>query len=41
MAHSRVVKTGSGSRAVQIVWSNKGGKRDLTHIGSARTDEEL
>jgi hypothetical protein len=39
--HVRVVKTASGSRAVQIVYSNRRGKRDLVHIGSARTDAEL
>jgi hypothetical protein len=37
----RVVKTASGARAVQIVYSNRAGKRDLEHIGSAHTDAEL
>jgi hypothetical protein len=35
------VKTASGARAVQIVYSNRAGKRDLEHIGSAHTDEDL
>lgn len=39
--HVRVVKTASGARAVQIVYSNRAGKRDLEHIGSAHTDAEL
>jgi len=39
--HIRVVKTASGARAVQIVYSNRGGKRDLEHIGSAHTDADL
>lgn len=39
--HVRVVKTASGARAVQIVYSNRGGKRDLEHIGSAHSDTEL
>ncbi|KAB1640346.1 IS1634 family transposase [Gulosibacter chungangensis] len=39
--HIRVVTTASGARAVQIVYSRKGGKRDLEHIGSAHTDAEL
>jgi len=38
MAYSRVVKTGAGSRAVQIVWSNRGGKREIEHLGSAHDD---
>jgi hypothetical protein len=37
----RVVKTASGARAVQIVYSNRGGKRDLEHVGSAHTDADL
>lgn len=39
--HVRVVKTASGTRAVQIVYSNRDGKRDLEHVGSAHTDAEL
>lgn len=36
----RTVTTKSGSRAVQIVYSRRGTKRDLVHVGSARTDAE-
>lgn len=38
--HIRTVKTASGARAVQIVHSKKGGKRELEHVGSAHTDAE-
>jgi len=37
----RTVKTASGATAVQVVWSNKRGKKDLDHIGSAHTPEDL
>jgi len=37
----RTVGTGSGARAVQIVWSKKGGRRDIEHVGSAHGDGEL
>lgn len=37
----RVVKTASGARAVQIVYSNRAGKRELEHVGSAHTDADL
>ena len=33
--HVRVMKTASGARAVQNEYSNRAGKRDLEHIGSA------
>jgi hypothetical protein len=36
--HDRTVKTASGARAVQIVYSNRGGKRTIEHIGSAHDD---
>ncbi|MGV0870554.1 IS1634 family transposase, partial [Corynebacterium kalidii] len=39
--HIRTVTTGSGARAVQIVYSNKQGSRTIDHIGSAHTDAEL
>lgn len=32
--------TDSGARAVQIVYSNRGGHRDMEHLGSASTDAE-
>lgn len=35
------MKTASGARAVQIVYSNRAGKRDLEHVGSAHTDADL
>jgi len=41
MVHVRTVKTASGARAVQIVHSNRGGKRRIEHIGSAHDDVEL
>ena len=37
----RTVKTASGATAVQVVWSNKRGKKDMDHIGSAHTPEDL
>ena len=37
----RTVKTASGSRAVQIVYSNRGGSRTMEHIGSAHDEVEL
>jgi len=37
----RTVKTASGARAVQIVWSFHRGSRDIEHIGSAHDDAEL
>lgn len=36
--HIRTVPTASGARAVQIVWSKRGGKLDIEHVGSAHTD---
>ncbi len=36
----RTVTTKSGSRAVQIVYSRRGTKRDLVHVGSAKSDAE-
>lgn len=41
MVHVRTVKTASGARAVQIVYSNRGGKRRIEHIGSAHDHVEL
>jgi Transposase DDE domain len=37
----RTVKTASGARAVQIVYSSRRGARDIEHIGSAHDDAEL
>jgi Transposase DDE domain len=39
--HVRTVKTASGARAVQIVYSRRGGSRQIEHIGSAHGDAEL
>ena len=39
--HVRTVKTASGSRAVQIVYSNRGGSRTMEHLGSAHDEVEL
>lgn len=36
----RTVKTASGARAVQIVYSSRRGARDIEHIGSAHDDAE-
>ena len=41
MVHVRRVKTKSGATAVQIVWSNHGGHRQIEHVGSAHTVAEL
>ena len=41
LPRSRVVLTGSGARAVQVLWSYRGGKLVLDHVGSAHSDEEL
>lgn len=37
----RMVKTASGAKAVQIVYSSRRGSRDIEHIGSAHDDAEL
>lgn len=37
----RTVKTALGARAVQIVYSNRKGARDIEHIGSAHDEVEL
>jgi Transposase DDE domain len=37
----RTVRTASGARAVQIVYSSHRGSRDIEHIGSAHDDAEL
>ena len=41
MAYVRTVKTASGARAVQIVWSSRRGSRSIEHIGSAHDEDEL
>jgi len=40
-AYLRTVRTASGARAVQIVYSSRGGTRDIEHVGSAHDDAEL
>ena len=37
----REVKTASGATAVQVVWSSSKGSRQMDHIGSAHSPEEL
>jgi len=39
--YARTVKTASGARAVQIVYSQRRGSREIEHIGSAHTDADL
>jgi hypothetical protein len=41
MVHVRTVKTASGAQAVQIVYSNRGGKRRIEHVGSAHDEVSL
>lgn len=41
MAYLRTVKTSSGATAVQIVYSNRRGARDIEHLGSAHTAAEV
>ena len=41
MAYVRTVKTASGAVAVQIVHSNRGGSREIEHIGSAHSLGEV
>jgi Transposase DDE domain len=41
VAYIRTVKTASRATAVQIVHSNRRGSRDIEHIGSAHTAEEV
>lgn len=38
--HIRTVTTASGARAVQIVYSKAGGRRELDHVGSAHDEDE-
>jgi len=37
----RTVKTASGAAAVHIVWSSRGGSRNIDHVGSAYDGQEL
>jgi hypothetical protein len=41
VAYIRTVKTASNATAVQIVHSNRRGSRDIEHIGSAHTPEDV
>ena len=41
MAYVRTVNTASGATAVQIVYSNRRGSREIEHIGSAHTPEDV
>ncbi len=40
-AYVREVKTASGAKAVQVVWSSSQGSKQMDHIGSAHTLEDL
>jgi len=41
VAYVRTVKTASGATAVQIVYSNRRGSRQIEHLGSAHHESEL
>jgi hypothetical protein len=41
VAYVRTVKTASGTTAVQIVYSNRRGSRDIEHIGSAHSPGDV
>jgi hypothetical protein len=41
VAYVRTVKTASGATAVQIVYSNRRGSREIEHIGSAHSPAEV
>ena len=41
MSYVRTVKTASNATAVQIVYSNRRGSREIDHIGSAHTPAEV
>src|SRR6266536_6191337 len=41
VAYVRTVRTASGARAVQIVYSQYRGSRVIEHVGSAHTDADL
>jgi hypothetical protein len=41
VAYVRTVRTASGATAVQVVWSSRRGSRDIEHLGSAHSDDEV
>jgi hypothetical protein len=41
VAFVRTVKTASSATAVQIVYSNRRGSREIEHIGSAHSPQEV
>jgi hypothetical protein len=41
VAYVRTVRTGSGATGVQIVWSSRGGKRRIEHVGSGHDQAEV
>jgi hypothetical protein len=41
VAYVRTVKTASGATALQIVYSNRRGSRQIEHLGSAHHESEL
>ena len=41
MAYVRTVRTSSGATAVQVVWSSRRGARQIEHLGSAHSEDEI
>ena len=41
VAYVRTVKTASGAKAVQVVWSSRKGSRQIEHLGSAHDEGQL
>jgi hypothetical protein len=41
VAYVRTVRTSSGATAVQIVWSSRRGSRQIEHLGSAHSEDEV
>jgi hypothetical protein len=41
VVYARTVRTASGATAVQIVWSSRRGSRQIEHLGSAHSADEL
>lgn len=41
VGYVRTVKTSSGAKAVQIVWSSRKGSRQIEHLGSAHDEGQL
>jgi hypothetical protein len=41
VVYVRTVRTTSGATAVQVVWSSRRGSRQIEHLGSAHSDDEV